>query len=713
MAKHTYTVDRREYYRQYMATRRAEGKDTARTQHRNATLPFVGVDGEGGNVESGYHAYFLLTAGGQSIVPTDGNVRLTTTQCLDFLDSLPRDAIYVVYFGDYDVTKILEDLGWDKLTKLMDRSLRQRKDGKGVWPVDYGPYQVDYLPRKEFKVRKERGRYLDEATGKTRIEYSPWLIVNDVGSFFQTRFVEALEKWDVGTAEQREAIGIGKEARGTFDFSGIEDIATYNALEIELLQQLMSKFRAACSQVGYMPAKWQGPGQLAEAMLSKHGVPLTRNVTLFNDPSYLPLIDAARAAFYGGRPEVMAIGPVDRQVAQFDINSAYPYAMLSVPCLEHGTWERVSTVDIDDDLALCYGSFHRQPSNTDHNGQSRYPMWYGLPVRTKDGTITYPGNGRGWYWSFEIRSAQHQRFDVEQAWLYKRCCDCRPLAFVSTVYRQRQSLGKDGPGIVLKLALNSLYGKQVQSVGSPKYSNPIWGSYITAYCRSMIQGFIHTSEFCTDPHRWCGKDVLMIATDSVCTFNPRPDIVESSELGGWSVELHPRGMFIVQPGLYFGSSSKPAKTRGVPRSVIESYERTFRDSFAKMADTHKLTDGDVDVPQRLFCGIRYALHRRNLRLLGQWIEFVDPETGRTGKTIRFDWSSKRHPYMALPPNGFHSYIETYPQEGDSTVDSVPYSKDIGGLLLRNSLRGLYDGQPDWIPQIELGELGDATTAEDA
>jgi hypothetical protein len=683
----------KEYMREYMRKYRASGRD--KTQPWQESRPFVGIDGEGGNLETGYHAYFLLRAGNKRLLPSEGNARLTTVQCLDFLTSLDPHPIYVGYFFDYDVTKILEDLGWTKLDRLIHRDKRAREDGKGVFPVSYGMFEVDYLPRKEFKVRRTQG------------EDTKWRVFNDVGSFFQCRFVEAIAKWDIGTEKQRELIGVGKEGRANFSFADIESIDEYNAMEIVLLEELMEKFRAACLETGYTPARWQGPGLLAEAMLSKHGVQRTRDISLFNTEAYEGLLTFARNAFYGGRPEIMGVGPVNRVVHQFDINSAYPYAMQFVPCLVHGKWKRkrhgIKGQDFErgknrvDNLRLVYGTFEAHPTTKDR----KRPMWYGLPLRTKDGAIVYPAAGRGWYWSFEVDSAIHQRFTVFEEWSYTRHCQCEPLGFVRDVYLSRQRMGKDAAGTVLKLGLNSLYGKCVQSVGSPKYANPIWGSFITAWCRSMIQDFIHGSEWCKQDSMWCGKDVLMIATDSVCTFNERLDISPSKDLGGWSVETHPRGMFLVQPGLYFGTSGKASKTRGVPRSVIETREQDFRDAFDRMVESRHLADGDIVVDQRMFVGIRYALHRHNLKLLGQWIEFTDPETGRTGKTIRFDWRSKRAPWPVLNPMpGAHDYIETFPQDGSVDTETLPYSKDIGGLVLRDSLRKLFEDQPDWMAQIE-------------
>lgn len=686
-------VARRLYRREYMRKQRGSGLQSS--------LPFVGVDGEGGGEQGdkhpGYHAYFLLRAGGTTILPREGNVRLTTGQCLETLSQLDPACIYVGYFFDYDVTKILEDLPIEKLTRLMDRSLRVRKDGRGIFPVDFGPYELDYIPRKEFKVRKGGG---------------PWIVINDVGPFFQCRFVEALASWGIGTDAEREIIAAGKDMRGNFDLIDIETIDRYNAMEIKLLQELMEKFRSACTDVGLAPSKWQGPGQLAKALMAKHSVPKSKDVPLLSSGEYDDLLTFGRHAYYGGRPELMAIGPVNRPVYQWDINSAYPAGMLSVPCLMHGGWEfeeyekGMDAAKIKADAAIVYGTFARKKLKANE----RPAMWNGLPFRSPDGSICYPGTGTGWYWSFEIASAKHQSFRAKSAWVYNRTCDCQPLSFVRPVYEQRLALGKDGAGMVLKLALNSLYGICVQSIGRPEYANSIWGSYLTAFCRTICQEFLHSSEACAGGI--CGHDVLMIATDSLATITDRQDLTPSKELGGWSVETHPLGMFLIQPGLYFGSSGKRAKTRGVPLAVITEKEGEFRAAFDKMVQSKRLEDGDVEVPQRMFVGIRYAIHRRNLKLMGQWISFGDTEEGeakdgkprKNGKTIRFDWTTKRVAFPVAEPNAFHSYLETYPKLGTADDCTTPYSKDIGGLLQREELRLMMADQPEWAPMIEPGEL---------
>jgi hypothetical protein len=686
--------------REYMAQYRSAGR--VKTSQRGASLgrPFVGFDGEGATLANGYHAYFMLRIGGETLRAVGNNVRLSSIECLDFISRQDAKAIYIAYFFDYDVTKILEDLPWQKLDRLVNRHKRTGING-AVFPVDYHNFQIDYLPRKEFKVR----RILSQT--ETETTWSPWVVISDVGTFFQMSFHKAITVWNIGTQTERDLIEEGKKQRAQFDVKDFDDIAEYNALEIRLLQELMDKFRQACVEAGYVPSRWQGPGLLAEAMLRAHGVKQTSKVALLQDDEFKSLRQMALNAYYGGRFEVAHIGPVSKPVVQYDVNSAYPHAMRFVPCLEHGGWEYVDNTSLDsagirrvfssptgevgESFALCYGTFKAD--------EGKRTLWYGFPVRTSTGSIVFPASGAGWYWSFEIASAIHQDFTAASAWVYTRRCHCRPLAFVEDVYAERKRIGKDGPGLILKLGLNSLYGKTVQSIGSPKYSNPIWGSFITAFPRTMIQEFIHASPMCRDG--FCGRDVVMVATDSVASLMDRGLSVRVSEaLGDWSEELHPRGMFVVQPGVYFGSSGKPTKTRGFTRTVVDTYEGDFRNAFERMVASGDLAQGSVALPVQTFVGIRYALQRRDMKLLGQWIQYGVGAV--KGKVMSFDWTTKRHP-MTLNPTADRPWILTLPYEGSEEYETVPYSKDIGGLLEREEGRLAFADLPDWSP---LGDIYD-------
>src|SRR5437016_4648700 len=201
-------------------------------KERRLMRPFIGIDGEGRNLPNGYHAYFMLRAGEASLWHKPIDQRLRTEDILNFLCDLDPDAIYVAYFFDYDVAKILEDLPWTKLDNLVHRERRARNKG-GYFPVDWNGYQIEYFPKKEFKVRRVVSTpLLDSDTGeKIAGEYSPWIVVNDTGTFFQSPFITTIRSWDIGTEEEREKIAEGKELRSEFAKITDQYVDEYNALE--------------------------------------------------------------------------------------------------------------------------------------------------------------------------------------------------------------------------------------------------------------------------------------------------------------------------------------------------------------------------------------------------------------------------------------------------------------------------------------------------
>jgi hypothetical protein len=681
--------------------------------------PFAGVDGEGGTTVTGAHDYFLLRAGEQSIESRIG--RLSTRDCLSFLADLPPTHEYVSFFFDYDVTKILGDLSWDRIYKLLHREARmpKLKDGRKAvtpFPVDVldDEFQVDYLPRKEFRVRRNGTSPIDKR--------GRWVTISDVGSFFQKAFAEVLEIWQIGTEEEREAISRGKKYRNRFDISQIRDIDKYNHLECRKLSELMERFRETCKRAGYVPRKWQGPGLIAEEMMRARGIPRSAKVDMLTDPRNKRLLEFAANAFYGGRPEISRIGMIPGPVFQYDINSAYPWALLHVPCLIHGRFVHHPAGSPVTPMSIHYGHFRPKK-------EGRRPVLYGLPVRRDNGTIYYPAEASGWYWGFEIQASRHQDFRSDESFEYVAQCgsECDPWGWIRDIYAMRVRLGKDTLGLILKLALNSLYGKIAQSIGSPKYANPIWASFITAYCRAMVQELIHRGS----GHRngRCGSDIVMVATDAVFATDRLPGIQESKELGGYSVTELPEGMFIIQPGMYYSrEKAVRPKTRGVPRNRMEELRQDFVKAYVAMYNAsldagsgravalitedpeyapEPVPVASVTVPLKTFVGLRLALHRHKLGMAGTWIgcECIrstdhKPECKPYEKQISFDPQSKRR--MGSPENGF---ITTHPLRGGSATVTVPYSKEIGRWREVARLETVYD-QPDWASVLMNESEGD-------
>lgn len=657
----------------------------------SSSRPFAGIDGEGGNV-GGRHEYLLLRAGNHSL---ETAAPLTTAECLGFIADLPRDFCYVGYFFDYDVTMICRDMPPERVYRLVDRDCRLSSDGRYTYPLDWedddgNQFQVEYLPRKEFKVRRKfyegthdcgacsmppdtcrfLGRCCESCRHLPRYRHTPWSIVNDVGTFFQCAFVKALEEWQVGTVAQRAMIGEGKALRAEFGEVTQEE-RDYNALEIELLQDLMTQFRQVCRDVGYVPARWQGPGNMASAMLSHHGVPRKRDLSI---PP--PLVRLANDAYYGGRFETTAVGPVYGGIYQYDINSAYPAGMVNLPCLIHAKYIHEYQPD---QLTLCRVRFKA----------TEVARLYSLPVRNKFGSISFPECGAGVYWSPELAAMRHQSFEVRDAWTIIRQCDCQPFDWLPAVYEQRLQLGKTAKGRVLKLGTNSLYGKQAQSIGAAPYANPVYAGLITALTRAALQRAAHSGPNCCE-------DCYMLATDAVFTGAPRDlPMAPGKRLGEWDAERHSE-LFIVQPGLYFTDTHDMPKTRGIPRQSAVEQRDDFFVAYARLILSGDVKASTVPVRLRQFTGLRIAAARHKPETAGVWSEVV--------KDISFEWVNKRDGQRTEfevsegVTRGNLPTLRTWPRFGGTA--SIPYSKDIGKMLAAMKLESL--DQPDWA-DVSYGE----------
>lgn len=637
---------------------------------------FCGVDGEGGNVpEPGTlfegmspadnppvrHQYLSLRCGAELL---ETGKPLNWWECFDFICDQPLNVIMVAYFFDYDVTMMIRTLPEERVRRLLYRHLRDHGHGvNNFLPVDvHAPngmdFQIDYLPHKEFKVRRLGDKH--------------WHVINDVGQFFQSSFLKSLDKWDIGDSEQRAMIAKGKSMRSDFaEFT--DEIRAYNAWECVLLEQLMTNFRSVCWETGYVPKKWQGPGYLASAMLQRHGVPRRDDIPILKNEQFRAL---AQAAYYGGRFETTAAGPIRGRVFQYDINGAYVALLRSLPCLIHGSWRRVRNRP---DRGLYFGKVR-----FNHSGR-RY--LHNLPFRRVDGTIYYPNRATGVYWSCELEAAERAGTEIDfvQGWLYEGHCECRWFDFVDSYYAERVRLGKSAKGYVLKLAGNSIYGKLAQSIGYAPWANPVWAGLITAGCRTML----------IDAYSQAPDECFMLATDGLF-MGTKLDLPLSSKLGEWEETVHEDGIFIVQPGIYYTGAE--AKSRGVERGRIGDLRNEFEAAWTATIESRP--DGyRVEVPVDNFITAKQALQRNKWHLAGTWVKDT--------REITFNWDNKRVWGIATKTDRDVAHRSWPHGFADGFPESTPYKRIIGGNLQVDPAEERFQDagaqeaarmaeQPDWV-----------------
>ena len=649
---------------------------------------FIGVDGEGGTLVPGERQEYLLLRAGKHVLETGSP--LTADECLSFLADLPTGVIYVAYAFNYDVTMMLRDLPMPKLKRLLDREARV-SDGGWVFPVDVlgGKFQVDMIDNKEFKVRRCTGR---NAKG-TRV-FSPWIVINDVFSFFQTGFAKTLRQWYTNPDEElcglnvQYIIGLisaGKDKRNSFGAVDAEE-RYYNMLECAMLGDLMHKFRRACIEADLpMPKQWQGPGNIAAALFLKHGFPRRGD----KNPAkcqmvhidYPDVVKMANDAYYGGRFEPIQYGLIQGPVYQYDLNSAYAAMYQELPCLVHGTWEHIT----------------EQPDGGIYFAEVDFTFVYGtdrplciLPYRAKNGAILYPLRGQGTYPSPELELAREHnvRFKTFDGWKYVpgQCDHDNVFHWVPAMYAHRKALELSGDtrGTALKIALASVYGKLAQSVGDPVYSNPIWASLITGTVRARLVRAALSENM--------GSDLVMLATDAMFTTKPR-NVPISGKLGDWSVDEY-ENILVVQSGLYLkGADLKnkvSAKTRGLPLQTFMKNRDEIRsawDTFIANWGPDKMPDATrMDV--NTFHGLRSSVHRNKPEIAGTW-EIVPHD-------VRFEWGTKRVPEFMESGT---VYTVVY-RNGPTGHKSKPYDKNIGrmmadGIADPNHIAMSLRDNPDW------------------
>lgn len=546
---------------------------------------FTAWDGEGITKKSGEHVYVMLAVKNQNDSDYLFNPKgLRTEQIFEFVlkfAAKSSETIQVIYGGGYDFNMWFVDIPRDVIQKIYDQKY-----------VIWNGYRIAW--------RKGKSLYLAHVDKEGRRSES--ITIYDVAPFFQIPFVKACDSYLGGNFYRREVVVKNKALRSSFTVADVPEVREYNDVELINLIRLMEELRRRLNKAGLRPMRWDGPGAVASALMRREGIKKARA----ESPS--AVAQAARFAYAGGRFEVIRFGSVEGAAYEYDINSAYPAALRSVPNLAEGTWEYVSGDPGPQEFAMYHVEY--QGARSDIPGA--------FFRRDSNGSVCYPMNVTGWYWSPEIETGReycqrgYGKMRVIEAWVFRPTTDVKPFAFIDRLYKARQIMKRQGDGahVGIKLGLNSLYGKLAQQVGAeerngvwriPPFHQLEWAGYTTSYCRARIL------RACLDNI----GSVIAFETDAVFV-SEKLNVPESSELGDFEgIEFD--SLTYVQSGMYFGTSGGEVveKTRGVDRGSL--HESDVLQSLA-----HARAD-DRYVTARLtrFIGLGVALSQ-NFDLWRRW-----------------------------------------------------------------------------------------------
>jgi len=580
----------------------------ARKQDKSRESIFLGLDGEGQGRAP--HRYVLLQAAeesGERAWYVEDMNGLSSERCLDFIINLPtrRTSTFGFALG-YDWTKILEDLPNEDIYELFRPELRARRgEHAGNRPIHWRGYTIDLMGGRMTIAKGDRS-----------------ITIWDIFRFYGTKFVKALQAWSVGSKTLWERMQAMKEKRAEFDKLNRDEVREYCREECVCMAQLARKLVDAHEAVQLKLRSFHGAGSSGGAMLTAMGIKEKIR------PTPNAMIKPVAMAFFGGRFENSVVGVIEGPVFNFDISSAYPYQLCWLPCLEHGQWEWTeerTKFDAATHALVYYGL-------ADNDG---IRDWGPFPFRTIDGSICYPSySGGGYVWQDEFRSGERlfpSSIVFRGAWVYHRECDCQPFKRMPEFYRERVRLGKEGPGIVLKLGANSCYGKIAQSVGNAVFNSWIWAGLITSGTRAQSLDVLALHQD--------RANLLMVATDGIYTRediqcpkprdtgtwelidseaeyakrllkNPNADRMVRKPLGGWERKVVPQGVFCARPGIYFPLNPTKdeiddVRGRGVGKGVVLEYHRLIVECYQREGITAVAKLASVS----RFCGAKSSIRR--------------------------------------------------------------------------------------------------------
>lgn len=595
---------------------------------------FIGVDGEGVTSLDGTHNYVLLSVGNESLTVDKGS-RLSFYDIMPFLwEQYLKNptAVFCGFYLSYDFAQWFRALPEERGRMLFTDYGRMARTPKSKlrimpFPVRHAGWEFDMLGLRRFKLRPEQ-------SADPR-----WLYVCDVGGFWQTSFLNAIDprNWadqPIVTDHEYEVIAAGKRNRSKATLAQIAKTTKYNTLENDVLARAMQRIETGFEAQGWKLKRshYFGPGQAAQAWLNNIHAPRS---TAIHEHTPKDVMLAARFTYYGGWFEIPRHGHIPGTSYEYDINSAYPHAIATLPCLLHGSWKRNA---LEGPYQLVY---------VKTSGIDKYLG--GLPHRDPKGIICRPHHTEGWYWRSELDAAHAaglvDDYSITDSWSYLPCKCLPPFRLIKDLYNLRLEVGKNtAHGKALKLVYNSCYGKFAQSIGEPKYANALYASLITSTCRTRILDSIAT-------HPLRSKGVLMVATDGVYFRTPHPSLtVSPNTLGEWD-SGEKTNLTLYMPGVYWDDKARATlatdeapklKSRGINAKELASKIREIDDKFASW-------DGEdwpqIEIPIR-FSVISpvLALARNNWGLCGT-IQTYDLHG--TTKVLSSDPTNKRVtvPYM--------------------------------------------------------------------
>jgi hypothetical protein len=463
---------------------------------------------------------------------------------------------YNIKFDFESIIKYLDKS--DLLTLYNDRSVNVTATCYGIKRT----YTLNYLDKKFFSIITDADKYfyfydlynfLDTSLDKASKKF---LHDKKIDTIDSSRLNTDIKYWEMNKA----------------------DIRKYCIYDAYLTQQLANYFwKILFDNMCYVPKRPFSKGKLSEEyFLSRCYIPTINNFAFNEDLKSkkfgLKILEYAYNSYFGGRFELLKRG-YSEKVYCYDIKSAYPYQMSKLIDFTKGTWNKAKK-KINPD---AYEGFYKCKIDCKEV--------YFCPIVYKFHDLNLYSNGifHQFLPKSEIEFIRNT-FDnititIESGYEFFPTELKYPLKDeIEHLYSWKEREEDEDIKYVVKIILNSLYGKTIQITGANKTGklfNPIYASLITSGTRVKLLELAMQKP----------ESIIMFSTDGVHANEPLK-VDSKPALGDFAKDFSGEGVYLMSDVYNLWNNSKTKnKLRGfslVSEKDIDSAGVLLKDILANM-----------------------------------------------------------------------------------------------------------------------------------
>ncbi|MGI0102495.1 MAG: DNA polymerase [Nitrosotalea sp.] len=418
------------------------------------------------------------------------------------------------------------NLGYDAecILKLLPKEILQKYKWKKALDFEYMGYKIHYIDRKKLTISKGHHTI-------TCYDIAQYYEGKTLASAYSDSIEKPLDPQYLSMKEKRKILSKHYYSRHK------NEVRNYCIQDCILTKELAENWLEVFHDTfGFYVANWISSGYLAEKVLIKNGI----YIPLFNEIPY-EVQELARQSFYGGRFELIQRGHIG-YCCLYDVNSAYPYALTTLPDITDGKWIRRKSIHPDSKIGFFNIIADISPT----------VKIAPFPFIKKNRTICYPSGKFRTYVTLDeldaVKGDPKIKYKILESYQFipNKNCGYPFKKFIEEQYYKRLELKKLGNKLekAIKIILNSIYGKTAQNKPHNTMGNlfnPVIASYITGFTRAYLYRFMKENNL--------ENHVVAFATDSIAVRKKIPNL-DSEKLGDMKLDKEGNDVIFLSNGFY-------------------------------------------------------------------------------------------------------------------------------------------------------------------